>query len=64
VTPDETMCNASQKIYSWPCGVTQAPNNKNHVLHDGTVEPLFSYSIGQKWLYLLQKVLKLRYGFP
>jgi hypothetical protein len=30
----------------------------------GTVKPLFTYSIGQKWLYLLRKVLKLRYGFP
>jgi hypothetical protein len=29
-----------------------------------TVEPLFTYSIGQKWLYLLRKVLKSRYGFP
>ncbi len=29
-----------------------------------TVEPLFTYLIGQKWLYLLKKVLKLRYGFP
>ncbi len=29
-----------------------------------TVELLFTYSIGQKWLYLLQKVLKSRYGFP
>jgi hypothetical protein len=28
------------------------------------VEPLFTYSIGQKWLYLLQKVLKSWYGFP
>ncbi len=28
------------------------------------VEPLFTYSIGQKWLYLLQKVLKSSYGFP
>jgi hypothetical protein len=25
---------------------------------------LFTYSIGQKWLYLLRKVPKLRYGFP
>ncbi len=30
----------------------------------GTVKPLFTYSIGQKWLYLLQKVLKSRHGFP
>jgi hypothetical protein len=29
-----------------------------------TVKPLFTYSIGQKWLYLLQKILKSRYGFP
>jgi hypothetical protein len=29
-----------------------------------TVEPLFMFSIGQKWLYLLRKVLKSRYGFP
>ncbi len=29
-----------------------------------TVKPLFTYSNGQKWLYLLRKVLKLRYGFP
>ncbi len=29
-----------------------------------TVKPLFTYSIGQKWLYVLQKVLNMRYGFP
>ncbi len=29
-----------------------------------TVKPRFMYSIGQKWLYLLRKVLKSRYGFP
>ncbi len=35
-----------------------------HVSRQSTVEPLFTYSIGQKWLYLLQKVLKMRCGFP
>jgi hypothetical protein len=25
---------------------------------------IYVYSIGQKWLYLLQKVLKSKYGFP
>ncbi len=29
-----------------------------------TIEPLFTYSIGQKWLYSLRKVLKSRYEFP
>jgi hypothetical protein len=29
-----------------------------------TVEPHFRYSIGQKWLYLSQKLLKSTYGFP
>jgi hypothetical protein len=29
-----------------------------------TVEPLLTYSIGQKWFYLLQKVLESTYGFP
>ncbi len=30
----------------------------------GTVKPCFPYSIDQKWLYLLRKVLKSRYGSP
>jgi hypothetical protein len=34
------------------------------VIYHSTVKPLFTYSIGQKWLYILQKVLKLKYGFP
>jgi hypothetical protein len=29
-----------------------------------TVKPWFTYSTGQKWLYLFQIVLKSKYGFP
>jgi hypothetical protein len=33
-------------------------------LRGTVIKPLFTYSSGQKWLYLLQKVLISRYGFP
>jgi MFS family permease len=38
--------------------------DENIAVSAHAVEPLFTYSIGQKWLYLLQEVLKSRYGVP
>jgi hypothetical protein len=46
----------------WCCSQPTTAENWTDVPYY-TVEPLFTYSIGQKWLYLLQKVLKSRYGF-
>ncbi len=47
------------------CGIFHSRNKIPYANFTAdTVEPLFTYSIGQRWLYLLRKVIKSRYGFP